>query len=90
MIYSSTNFWIIISFLIYLSGTFFLNIYADSMINDKAFIKQYILINSSFNIIKNILLSVAMLMKPENNNQTPFPEDRLKVDWNTDSLQNLN
>lgn len=85
MIYSSINFWIIISFLIYLSGTFFLNIYADSMITDKAFIKQYIIINSSFNILKNVLLSVAMLMKPDKvNNQTIlFPEDRLSADWNT-------
>lgn len=92
MIYSSINFWIIISFLIYLAGTFFLNIYADSMINDHAFIKQYILINSSFNILKNILLSVAMLMKPDKKiNQTIFPEDRLKADWNSNqSLQNLN
>ena len=90
MIYSSINFWVIISFLIYLSGTFFLNIYADSMISSKAFEKQYVLINSSFNILKNILLSVAMLMKPEKNNQTPFPEDRLNANWNTNSLQNLN
>ena len=92
MIYSSINFWIIISFLIYLAGTFFLNIYADSMITDKAFIKQYILINSSFNILKNILLSVAMLMKPDKSiTKTTFPEDRLDADWNANqSLHNLN
>lgn len=92
MIYSSINFWIIIAFLIYLAGTFFLNIYADSMITDKAFIKQYILINSSFNILKNILLSVAMLMKPDKPiTQTTFPEDRLDTDWNANqSLHNLN
>src|ERR1035437_3144715 len=92
LIYASINFWIIISFLIYLSGTFFLYIYSDSMINNKAFIKQYIIINSSFIILKGILLGIAMLMKPDkNNNQTIFPEDRLTADWNTNqSLHNLN
>ncbi|HEY8689758.1 MAG TPA: hypothetical protein VIM07_11040 [Chitinophagaceae bacterium] len=92
LIYTSINFWIIISFLIYLSGTFFLYIYAESMINDKAFIKQYIIINSAFGILKNILLGVAMLMKPtNNNNQNIFPEDTLNADWNANqSLQNLN
>lgn len=63
-VYSTTNFWIIITFLIYLSGTFFLYLMAESMIQDKSFLIQYAVINSAFNIIKNILLSVAMLMKP--------------------------
>lgn len=84
MIYTSINFWIIIAFLIYLSGTFFLNIYVDSMISSKAFEKQYVLINSSFLILKNILLSVAMLMKPDklDNTTTVFPEEKLNADWN--------
>ena len=92
LIYSSINFWIVIAFLIYLSGTFFLYIYADSMINDKAFIQQYIIINSSFGILKNILLGVAMLMKPtQKDNQTLFPEDTLNADWSSNrSLHNLN
>jgi hypothetical protein len=84
LIYASINFWRIISFLIYLSGTFFLYIYSESRINDKTFIKEYIIINSSFIILKGILLGVAMLMKPINNhNQNIFPEDRLNADWNT-------
>ena len=92
LIYSSINFWVIISFLIYISGTFFLFIYADSLINDKSFIKQYIIINSGFSILKNILLGIAMLMKPEqNNNQSIFPEERLNADWNSNTtLHNLN
>jgi hypothetical protein len=92
LIYSSINFWIVIAFLIYLSGTFFLYIYADSMINDKAFIQQYIIINSSFNLLKSILLGVAMLMKPKSNQpQNIFPEDRLSTDWNSNqTLHNLN
>ncbi len=62
-VYSTTNFWIAITFLIYMSGTFFLYIMAESMLNDKAFQIQYIVINAIFNILKNILFSVAMLMK---------------------------
>jgi uncharacterized Tic20 family protein len=84
MIYSSINFWIIISFLIFLAGTFFLNIYADTMISSKSFKREYVIINSSFLILKNILLSVAMLMKPDNKTTTTntiFPEEKLNADW---------
>ncbi len=64
-VYSTSNFWVIITFLIYISGTFFLYILTENMINDKAFRIQYIYINSFFNILKNVLLSIAMLMKPD-------------------------
>lgn len=62
-VYSTSNFWVIITFLIYTSGTFFLYIMADKMLSNRTFRIQYILINSSFNILKNILLALAMLMK---------------------------
>lgn len=54
--------------------------------------KQYILINSSFTILKGILFSVAMLMKPNiKTGPATFPEDKLKADWNDNpSLRNLN
>ena len=35
----------------------------DDVLHDKAFQSQYNIINSAFYILKNILLSVAMLMK---------------------------
>jgi hypothetical protein len=76
-VYSTSNFWIIITFLIYLSGTFFLYIMAENMIMTKGFLAQYIVINSVFNILKNILLSIAMLMKP-----TPTEKNKQKnEDW---------
>ena len=34
------------------------------MMDNKNFQFQYVVINSAFNVIKNILLSIAMLMKP--------------------------
>jgi hypothetical protein len=78
--------------LIYIAGTFFLYITAANMMHDKQFIIQYTIINSSFNILKNVLLGIAMLMKPNNStNQNIFPEDRLSTDWNSNqTLHNLN
>lgn len=47
------------------------------MIMTKGFLAQYIVINSVFNILKNILLSIAMLMKP-----TPTEKTKQKnEDW---------
>ncbi len=64
-IYSTSNFWIIITFLISLSGTFFLYILTETMINNQIFMNQYIIINSIFNLLKNVLLSIAMWMKSD-------------------------
>ncbi len=63
IIYSTFNFWVVITFFMYFSGTFFLYIFAESMAKNVAFQKQYFIINISFNILKNILLCVAMTMK---------------------------
>jgi hypothetical protein len=81
-VYSTSNFWIIITFLIYVSGLFFLYIMTETMINDRGFQIQYTIINSAFNILKNILLSVAMLMK-----STPVKNQPQKnYDWDNDLL----
>ena len=40
LIYTTQNFWIIIAFLIYLSGTFFLYIYAENMIERQSLSKS--------------------------------------------------
>ncbi len=62
-IYSTANFWIIITFLIYLSGTFFLYIMTEAMVKTREFQFQYAIINTFFNLLKNVLLSIAMIMK---------------------------
>jgi len=47
------------------------------MIRTKTFFIQYIIINAVFNILKNIMLSIAMLMKP-----TPSVEiEQKNDDW---------
>ena len=77
LLYSSFNFWVVITFLIYFSGTFFLYIMAESMRESVAFQKQYFIINISFNILKNLLLCVAMTMKlnhTSNQEKSVIPE----------------
>ena len=76
LIYSTFNFWIIIAFLIYSSGTFLLYLLTNSLKEDIYFQKLYFIINISFNILKNILLSIAIAMKTTNSKQlTPsFPD----------------
>lgn len=76
-IYSTFDFWAVITFLIYFSGTFFLYILAQSMGRDVAFQRQYFIINIAFNILKNILLCIAMTMKLNhtvNQQKTVIPE----------------
>jgi len=62
-IYSTFEFWIVITFLIYFSGTFFLYILAESMRDNLAFRGQYFIINIAFNLLKNVLLSIALTKK---------------------------
>ncbi len=63
LIYSTFNFWVVIAFLIYFSGTFFLYLFTAKLAMNPSFQKLYFIINISFNIIKNILLCIAMTMK---------------------------
>jgi hypothetical protein len=46
-----------------MAGTFFLYIMAENMLQNRAFQIQYLVINAAFNILKNVLFSVSMLMK---------------------------
>ncbi len=62
LIYSTFNFWAVIAFFIYFSGTFFLYLMTDKMRVSVSFQKMYFVINISFNILKNLLLCVAMTM----------------------------
>lgn len=63
LIYESYKFWLILSFLLYLSGELFLFIYAANFGENE--IRIYWNINYSVNILKNILFCVAMIMKKD-------------------------
>lgn len=63
LFYSTFNFWVTVTLLIYFSGTFFLYIMTENSRQSVEFQILYTIINSTFNILKNILLSIAMTMK---------------------------
>jgi hypothetical protein len=91
LIYTTHNFWIVIAFLIFFSGTFFLYIYTENTLQDKAFQNQYLIINSAFYLLKSILFSIAMLMKPQSEIEVNFPDESHISDWNhTRSFKNVN
>lgn len=63
---SSKKFWIIVAFFLYLSSTLFLFIYASKLTKHE--MSYYWKINFVFNILKNVLFSIAFLMKNNTNN----------------------
>ena len=62
-VYTKFHFWIAVTFVVYFSGTFFLNIMAESMRRNPDYQMLYFIINIAFNILKNVLLALAMTMK---------------------------
>ncbi len=88
LLYTTQLFWIIIAFLIYVAGTFFLYLLAENEIENPAFRNNYVIINSAFIIIKNILLCVAMTMTPPPPTTATDPDKFLSEDWSNFQSQN--
>lgn len=71
--FSSSNFafngfiWIGIGFILFFSGTFFLFILSQNNFNDSSFILTYGYIVATFNIIKNLFLSIGILSETKKN-----------------------
>ena len=64
-LYSSPNFWVVVALIIFFSGTFFLFIYSQNSLKGNAEFQHYFdLINSSFNLLKNLIFSIAFIIKP--------------------------
>ncbi len=84
LIYTRPNFWIVTAFLIYASGTFFLYISWNALSQMKSANAIYTLINAIFLILKNVLLTVAFLLKEPVetkktlNQRTKYLDDLLK------------
>jgi hypothetical protein len=76
--YTKFHFWIAITFLLYFSGTFFLNIMAETMRRNPDYQMRYFGINIGFNILKNVMLAIAMTMKL---NSTKNPSPNLDDDF---------
>ncbi len=62
-VYYSKKFWIIMAFLLYLSSTLFLFIYAATFTRPDQ--STYWVINSVFDIIKNLLFAISFVMKKD-------------------------
>jgi hypothetical protein len=65
-IYSKKTFWVVASLIIYISGTFFLFIFAQKMLNDPVFLNQYTIMNSLLYITRNILITIGLVIKETN------------------------
>lgn len=61
MVYNTPEFWVIIGFLIYLAGSFFIYIYANHV--PIAALKQFWFVTYIFAILKNIFIAIAFLVQ---------------------------
>ncbi len=62
-VYYNKKFWVIIAFLLYFSAVLFLYIYYNSLSSEQR--SNYWAINNFFEILKNILICVAFIMKKD-------------------------
>ncbi|MBK7885343.1 MAG: hypothetical protein IPJ81_17330 [Chitinophagaceae bacterium] len=62
-IFNTRSFWIVISFLFYSSGTFFLFLLSRNVVNNKDFSLQSAIMYSIITILKNILFSISIAIK---------------------------
>lgn len=63
-IYSQPSFWAVIGFFLFFSGSFFVFIYKQTHRHEAEFIEQYINIHASFFILRNLLFTIAVYVKP--------------------------
>lgn len=84
-IYQEPNFWFVVGFIIYFSGTLFLFIQASNLTKEVR--DNFWKINLFSNIIKNILFAIAFSTKKSKNLQTsyenPFDNDILENPYKT-------
>ncbi len=87
-LYQLPSFWISVALLVYFSGNFFLFLYSKSMMGTPDFDKQYTLFISPITIIKNVLLSIAIIV---NKTQTTHTEHhKIPADLNLDNFKPFN
>jgi hypothetical protein len=84
-IYQEPNFWFVVAFIIYFSGTLFLFIQASNL--DREIRDNFWKINLFLNITKNILFAIAFSTKKSNNlhfpSENPFDNDILENPYKT-------
>lgn len=84
-IYQEPNFWFVVAFIIYFSGTLFLFIQASNL--DREIRDNFWKINLFLNIAKNILFAIAFSTKKSKNlhfsSENPFEHDILENPYKT-------
>ena len=84
-IYQTSLFWIMVAFIIYFSGSFFLFLYSKNYYNNKDFAFQYGLIYGFVAISKNLLICIAVSIK----DKQLIPEKSLPdIDFGYTNFQN--
>jgi hypothetical protein len=66
-IYSQKSFWMTSGIFLFASGTFFVFIFDQFAINVEGFLEQYVYVHALLFIVRNLLFSVALLIKPNYN-----------------------
>ena len=85
----TAEFWISIALLLYFSGNFFLFLYSKSMYNNPSFRVQFTIIYNTLTIFRDILLTVAVLVKVYITTNTKNLNDPIEIDLGTfNPLQN--
>jgi hypothetical protein len=60
-IYNTSMFWVILGFLVYLAGSFFIYTFVDEI--DRSDIRKFWFITFIFNTIKNLFFSIAFSLR---------------------------
>ena len=80
-ILNTYEFWVSVAFLLYFAGNFFLFLFSKSMYNNPAFRVQFTIIYNTITILKDILLTVAVLICVYvNNKKNSLDGDPIEID----------
>lgn len=75
-IYTQSSFWAIVGFLVFTAGTFFIFWYNNIIKQSEVFENQYIIIHALIFIIRNLLFSIAFVIKPD---KQPLTDSHLSL-----------
>jgi hypothetical protein len=75
--YQTRPFWIAVAFTLFCSGNFFLFLFSNTTVKDELYKLQFTIIYSTFTILKNLFISIGLIIKVDNENinLTPKEED---------------
>jgi hypothetical protein len=71
-IYSTSQFWVIIGMVLYLSGSFFIYLFADSIGEAQA--KKYWPFTNVFSVMKNLFFAIAIIINSKPPKKLPMSE----------------